>query len=182
MLVHLSIKNYALIQSLEIDPSTKLNIITGETGAGKSIMLGAVGLLLGKRADTKALLNDSEKCIIEGTFNVSDYNLKQLFDEKELDYEKETIIRREITPSGKSRAFINDSPVTLDILKVITNHLMDVHSQHDQLFLGTGQFQLNLIDLYAKHGDLIENYQTANFNAICKCQKDIMTVLLTEAE
>ncbi len=161
MLVHLSIKNYALIQSLEIDPATKLNIITGETGAGKSIMLGAVGLLLGKRADTKALLNDSEKCIIEGTFNVSDYNLNQLFDEKELDYEEETIIRREITPSGKSRAFINDTPVTLDILRGITNRLIDVHSQHDQLLLGTGQFQLNLIDLFAGHGSLIENYQKA---------------------
>ncbi len=159
MLVHLSIKNYALIQSLEIDPFTKLNIITGETGAGKSIMLGAVGLLLGKRADTKALLNDSEKCIIEGTFNVSDYKLSQLFDEKGLDYEEETIIRREITPSGKSRAFINDTPVTLDILRLVTNRLIDVHSQHDQLLLGTGQFQLNLIDLYAKHGDLIKNYQ-----------------------
>lgn len=179
MLVHLSIKNYALIQSLEIDPSTKLNIITGETGAGKSIMLGAVGLLLGKRADTKVLLNDSEKCIIEGTFNVSDYHLDQLFDEKELDYEEETIIRREITPSGKSRAFINDTPVTLDILKVITNRLIDVHSQHDQLLLGTGQFQLNLIDLYAKHGDLIKNYQR-EFLLFTNAKKHYET-LLTEA-
>ncbi len=179
MLIHLSIKNYALIQSLEIDPSTKLNIITGETGAGKSIMLGAVGLLLGKRADTKVLLNDSEKCIIEGTFNVSDYHLDQLFDEKELDYEEETIIRREITPSGKSRAFINDTPVTLDILKVITNRLIDVHSQHDQLLLGTGQFQLNLIDLYAKHGDLIKNYQR-EFLLFTNAKKHYET-LLTEA-
>ncbi len=181
MLVHLSIKNYALIQSLEIDPSNKLNIITGETGAGKSIMLGAVGLLLGKRADTKALLTDTEKCIIEGTFNISDYNLKHLFVEKELDYEKETIIRREITPSGKSRAFVNDTPVTLDILKIITNQLIDVHSQHDQLLLGTGKFQLNLIDLFAGHKSLIESYQTA-FQLFSSSKKQYAALVSEAAE
>lgn len=115
MLLHLTIKNYALIQQLEIHPSANLNVITGETGAGKSIMLGAVGLLLGNRADSKALWNENEKCVVEGVFDVSAYRLKGIFQSSELDYQEQAIFRREISPGGKSRAFINDTPVTLEI-------------------------------------------------------------------
>ena len=111
MLVHLTIRNYALIRHLELKPSPSLNAITGETGAGKSIILGALGLLLGNRADSKVLLDEKEKCITEGTFNLSGYNLEDIFNELELDYQEETIIRREISPGGKSRAFINDTQI-----------------------------------------------------------------------
>ncbi|UZR94440.1 DNA repair protein RecN [Chondrinema litorale] len=149
MLKHLLIRNYALIQQLELEPSAKLNIITGETGAGKSIMLGALGLLLGNRADTKVLFDEGEKCIIEGTFDVSGYHLKSLFDEQELDYAEVSYLRREITPSGKSRAFINDTPVKLDALRTISSKLMDIHSQHDNLLMSTSGFQLNVIDAFA---------------------------------
>ena len=150
MLKNLIIKNYALIRELEMKPAAELNIITGETGAGKSIMLGAVGLLLGNRADTRVLYDEESKCIIEGTFDVSEYDaLKQLFEEEGLDYEEESIIRREIAPSGKSRAFVNDSPVTLDILKRMGTFLMDVHSQHDTLQLGSNTYQLDVLDAYA---------------------------------
>lgn len=150
MLDHLLIKNYALIRQLEMSPSPRLNIITGETGAGKSIMLGAIGLLLGKRADTRALFNEAEKCIIEGTYNISSYNLQTAFEDANLDYDSQCIIRREISPGGKSRAFINDTPVTLDILKEIGSYLMDIHSQHDTLLLGSNTFQLNVIDHFAQ--------------------------------
>src|SRR4028118_1579503 len=129
MLKHLLIKNYALIQNLEMEPSKELNIITGETGAGKSIMLGAVGLLLGHRADTKVLYEPDEKCIIEGNFDISEYDLRPVFEEEELDYEAVCIIRREISPSGKSRAFINDTPVNLETLRKVGSNLMDIHSQ-----------------------------------------------------
>src|SRR5947207_12589496 len=117
MLRNLLIRNHALISKLEMSPSSDLNIVTGETRAGKSIMLGAVGLLLGNRADTKVLLNPEEKCVIEGTFDISQYKLKSIFEEEELDYDEQCIIRREISPQNKSRAFVNDTPVTLDVLK-----------------------------------------------------------------
>jgi len=149
MLQQLSIRNYALIQELEFIPVQGLNMITGETGAGKSIMLGALGLLLGNRADTKALLNEQEKCVIEGQFQISAYDLKNLFAELDLDYEESCIIRREIAPGGKSRAFVNDTPVTLDILKSIGGRLMDIHSQHETILLGVQDFQLNVLDAYA---------------------------------
>lgn len=158
MLKRLTIQNYALIQSLEMNPSERLNIITGETGAGKSIMLGAVGLLLGNRADTKVLLDVEDKCIIEGSFNISEYNLSHLFEEEDLDYDNETVIRREITPSGKSRAFVNDTPVTLDVLKKLGQHLMDVHSQNETLQLGASEFQLGIIDAFAGMHKLAEEY------------------------
>src|ERR1700752_2861560 len=115
MLKNLVIKNYALIKELEISPSEKLNIITGETGAGKSIMLGAVGLLLGNRADTKVLWHEEDKCIIEGVFEIKNYKLKNIFKNEDLDYDDQTVIRREIGSGGKSRAFINDTPVTLEV-------------------------------------------------------------------
>lgn len=161
MLKSLSIQNYALIEDLKMTPSPQLNIITGETGAGKSIMLGAVGLMLGNRADTKSLLNEEKKCIIEGSFDLSSYSLQSLFTEEDLDYEDISIIRREIAPNGKSRAFINDTPVTLETLKRIGLFLMDVHSQHDSLLLTTNAFQLQVIDLFAGNQELLEQYKTA---------------------
>jgi DNA repair protein RecN (Recombination protein N) len=149
MLTNLSITNYALIEQLEMHPCAGLNMITGETGAGKSIMLGAVGLLLGNRADTKALFDESKKCIIEGVVAVENYGLKAFFDREELDYDPTCIIRREIAPSGKSRAFINDTPVKLDVLKELGKTLMDIHSQHENLLLGASVYQLSLIDAFA---------------------------------
>lgn len=159
MLKSLRIQNYALIQSLEMNPSEALNMITGETGAGKSIMLGAVGLLLGNRADIKALHDPENKCVVEGVFEIGNYNLELFFEQQELDYEKECIIRREISPSGKSRAFVNDTPVVLEILKELGKALMDVHSQHDTLMLGDGSYQLSLIDAYASTQAVLEYYQ-----------------------
>ncbi|GAB5527363.1 MAG: DNA repair protein RecN [Roseivirga sp.] len=158
MLQQLSISNYALIKELSISPDKGLNIITGETGAGKSIMLGALGLLLGKRADTKVLFDSSRKCVIEGTFDISDYHLKGLFEEFDVDYDAECIVRREISSSGKSRAFVNDGVVNLDFLKQLGASLMDIHSQHDTLLLGTNAFQLNLIDAFAQNTELKESY------------------------
>ena len=161
MLTHLTIKNYALIRHLELDPSSHLNVITGETGAGKSIMLGAIGLLLGNRADTKALWDENEKCITEGVFNIASYKLRPLFEAADLDYEEQAVIRREINPNGKSRAFINDTPVTLEVLRKIGSRLMDVHSQHETLELGERSFQLELIDSFAANEKIKEQYQLA---------------------
>ncbi|MFZ1808073.1 MAG: DNA repair protein RecN [Cyclobacteriaceae bacterium] len=161
MLTHLTIKNYALIDHLEMDLSRHLNVITGETGAGKSIMLGAMGLLLGNRADTKVLWNEKEKCITEGTFDIGAYKLQPLFESENLDYDKQTVIRREISPNGKSRAFINDTPVTLDIMKKIGMRLMDIHSQHETLDLGNRAFQLSVIDAFATNGIFLEEYKQA---------------------
>ena len=161
MLVNLRIKNYALIEQLELQPSPLLNIITGETGAGKSIMLGAIGLLLGNRADTKVLFSTAEKCVVEGTFDISTYHLQDLFTAEDIDYDAQCILRREITPTGKSRAFINDTPVTLDALRTIGANLMDIHSQHDTLLLGDTAFQLNIVDLYARNHVVKEKYQEA---------------------
>ncbi|WP_205502888.1 DNA repair protein RecN [Rufibacter psychrotolerans] len=161
MLVDLKIKNYALIEQLELQPSPLLNIITGETGAGKSIMLGAIGLLLGNRADSKLLFNQNEKCVIEGSFDIAEYNLQGFFEEEDLDYEPVSLLRREISPSGKSRAFVNDTPVTLEQLRRIGDQLMDIHSQHDTLLLGDPAYQLNILDLYAQNEALRTQYGTA---------------------
>jgi len=161
MLKNLSISNYALIESLEMAPSPALNMITGETGAGKSIMLGAMGLLLGNRADTKALFDDSKKCIIEGMFEIGNYGLEVYFEKEDLDYENQCIIRREIAPSGKSRAFVNDTPVKLEVLKNLGKALMDIHSQHDNLLLGAGEYQLSLIDAFAGTQEEKNNYLSA---------------------
>lgn len=158
MLTSLLIKNYALIKHLEIQPQTGLNIITGETGAGKSIMLGAMGLLMGNRADTKALFDENEKCVVEGYFNISKLNLKQFFEDFELDYEASCLIRREISPAGKSRAFVNDTPVTLEVLKALGVYLMDIHSQHDTLLLNTNSYQLALVDTFAGNQSLLDVY------------------------
>lgn len=159
MLIGLVIKNYALIRELEIHPSPHLNVVTGETGAGKSIMLGAIGLLLGNRADGKALWDENEKCIVEGVFDISSYQLQSAFESANLDYEQQAVIRREISPGGKSRAFINDTPVTLEIMRSIGGRLMDVHSQHETLELGGRVFQLEFIDSYASNLSLKEKYK-----------------------
>ncbi len=161
MLKHLSISNYALIQKLEMAPSPGLNMITGETGAGKSIMLGAVGLLLGNRADTKVLYNASKKCVIEGEFDIGAYGLSTFFEEEELDDEPICIIRREISPSGKSRAFVNDTPVRLEVLKQLGKNLMDIHSQHENLLLGAASYQLALIDGFSQAQKELKEYQSA---------------------
>ncbi|MBX9851009.1 MAG: DNA repair protein RecN [Cytophagaceae bacterium] len=159
MLKSLSIKNYALIRQLDIEPSGHLNIVTGETGAGKSIMLGAIGLLLGHRADTKVLFDQNEKCIIEGNFNIAEYKLQKLFEEAELDYDESCIIRREISPQNKSRAFVNDTPVNLDLLKKLGSRLMDVHSQHETLLLGDVDFQIGIVDAFAGNEKILNTYR-----------------------
>ncbi|AKQ46212.1 DNA repair protein [Rufibacter radiotolerans] len=171
MLVELKIKNYALIEQLELQPSPLLNIITGETGAGKSIMLGAIGLLLGNRADSKLLFNQDQKCVIEGAFNVSEYHLERFFEEEDLDFEPVSLLRREISPSGKSRAFVNDTPVTLETLRRIGEQLMDIHSQHDTLLLGDPVYQLNILDLYAQNEGLRTKYGAA-YRAYRKLEKE----------
>ena len=144
-----------------MSPSAAFNIITGETGAGKSIMLGALGLLMGNRADTKVLFDEEQKCLVEGTFDISAYNLKELFEENEIDFDKECIIRREIAASGKSRAFINDTPVTLETLKIISPYLLDIHSQHDTMLLSSNEYQLSILDNFASAHKELENYQLA---------------------
>ncbi len=146
---------------MEMDLSDHLNVITGETGAGKSIMLGALGLLLGNRADTKVLWDPNGKCITEGTFNVKNYAIEALFEEENLDYDHLTTLRREISPSGKSRAFINDTPVTLDVMRKIGARLMDIHSQHDTLELGNRHFQLHVLDAFASNHTMRREYSEA---------------------
>lgn len=171
MLVRLSVHNYALIRELDLKLENGLTIITGETGAGKSILLGALALILGSRADTSVLLDENEKCIVEGTFNVSEYGLKDFFSNNDLDYEPVTILRREINPAGKSRAFINDTPVTINILKDLGDRLIDIHSQHQTLMLNDNSFQLGIIDSFANTGTLTSEFKTA-FSYFRKLQKE----------
>ena len=180
MLTSLKISNYALIDQLAMQPSSGLSMITGETGAGKSIMLGAVGLLLGNRADTKVLLHEDKKCVVEGVFDIRSYGLQGYFDELELDYEDNCIIRREISPNGKSRSFVNDTPVLLEPLKILGEKLMDVHSQHDTLLLGEGDFQLGLVDAYARTSAERTTFQQA-FTEFRKSKK-ALTELTRKAE
>lgn len=149
MLKSLLVKNYALINHLDIQFHRGFSIITGETGAGKSILLGALGLILGQRADTGVLHDKSGKCIVEGVFDLTNYDLKSFFEENDIDFEKITTIRREITESGKSRAFINDTPVTLNQLRDLTGKLVDIHSQHETLLLSDSLFQMDVLDVLA---------------------------------
>ncbi|MCM4163505.1 MULTISPECIES: DNA repair protein RecN [unclassified Arenibacter] len=160
MLTNLSIKNYALIDHLNVKFTNGFTVITGETGAGKSILLGGLSLVLGKRADLSSLREKEDKCIVEAEFEISKYGLEAFFTENDLDYEKKTILRREILPSGKSRAFINDSPVTLDILSELGDQLIDVHSQHQTLRLADNDFQLKVIDALADNGQLLGEYSS----------------------
>jgi DNA repair protein RecN (Recombination protein N) len=159
MLKKLKVQNYALIQNLDIEFNAGFSTLTGETGAGKSILLGALSLVLGARADLTALKNNESKCIVEGVFKIDTYNLIPFFTLYDLDYEKETLIRREINTSGKSRAFINDTPVNLNIIKELAMQLIDIHSQHESLDLINNQFQLKVIDSVAQNSDLLKDYK-----------------------
>ena len=172
MLNELVIKNYALIQTLLLSPEPSLTIITGETGAGKSIILGAINLLLGHRADSNALLNKEQKCIIEGTFTINASSTKQLLEKEELSEGDECIIRREILPSGKSRAFVNDTPVRLDFLKELGSQLVDIHSQHETLLLQESDFQTTVLDAYAQNNAVVSDYKTT-FKHYLKTKKEL---------
>ena len=176
MIQKLLIKNYAIIEELEIDFSTGLTIITGETGAGKSILLGALGLIMGNRADTKSLYQDDKKCIIEAYFQVKKYKVKAFFDEHEIDYDDEVIVRRELTPSGKSRAFINDTPVNLKMLQQLSGSLIDLHQQFDTLDIHNVSFQLRMIDALADNGVLLGKYQSIykQYNTSKKYLQDLL--------
>ena len=171
MLSRIFIQNFALIDRLEIDLKTGLQVITGETGAGKSIILGALRLIMGERADAKSFAKADAKSIVETEFCI-DESFKSFFDNKDLDYEPQTIIRREISPGGKSRAFINDVPVTLDILKELSSRLIDIHSQFETSDLFTESFQFGILDGLAKNSSLLSDYQNM-FNEYLKAKKDI---------
>ena len=155
MLTHLTIKNYALIDELEVDFTSGFSVITGETGAGKSILLGGLSLVIGKRADLSVIKDTSKNCIVEAVFNISNYNLQSVFDENDIDYDAISHIRREILPSGKSRAFINDTPVLLDVMHQISSALIDIHSQHQTLKLSEIDFQMNLLDSLSGNFDIL---------------------------
>ena len=176
MLQSIYIQNYALINELEIDFNKGLNIITGETGAGKSILLGALSLVLGQRADTSVLKDKTRKCFVEAKFQIRQYQIKEFFKLNDLDYEDLTTIRREITDNGKSRAFINDTPVNLAVLKDLSNNLIDIHSQHESLLLGDDHFQLRLVDSFANHQDLLDNYRNKfeEFNILTSEYKKLL--------
>ena len=160
MLQQLYIKNFTLIDELDIQLHPGFSVITGETGAGKSIILGAIGLLLGQRADSKSIKQGTDRCVIEAHFDLSRYDMKSFFDENDIEYDdKDTIIRRELTATGKSRAFINDTPVALSMLKELGDQLMDIHSQHQNLLLNKQDFQLNVVDILAQNSQQVASYQ-----------------------
>jgi DNA repair protein RecN (Recombination protein N) len=170
MILSLSIKNYALIEDIQVPLTKGLTIITGETGAGKSILLGALGLLLGKRADLGSVKDATQKCIIEGEFSLKGYGLQTLFKDHDLDYDVHTIIRREILPSGKSRAFVNDTPVGLSQLQALGGYLVDIHSQQETNSFATEVFQLEVLDALAGNAPILQGYQNAllEFTSISK--------------
>ena len=173
MLKHLYIKNFALIKELDIDFQSGFSVITGETGAGKSIMLGAINYLLGQRADIKSILPGAEKCTIEATFRIEGYNLRALFEENDTDFdEHECIIRREFTTSGKSRAFVNDSPANLAFLKELGYQLIDIHSQHQNLLIAKEDFQLHILDVMAQNNALLQEYY-ANYVAYKQAEQEL---------
>ncbi|MBF6640738.1 DNA repair protein RecN [Flavobacterium sp. J49] len=187
MITSLSIENFALIEKLNIDFSKGFSIITGETGAGKSILLGALGLVLGKRADLTSLKNKEEKCIVEANFALAKYDLQAFFDANDLDYEEETIIRREILPSGKSRAFVNDSPVNLQQLQDLSFYLIDVHSQHQTLELSEEEYQFKIIDAIAdnqqfriEYAFVLKQYRSAK--TTLETKKSSLSAILKEKD
>jgi len=177
----ISIKNFALIEQLQVSFGSGLITITGETGAGKSLLLGALGLLLGKRADLASVKDNTIKCFVEGVFDVSKYDLKSFFEEEDLDYEQETIIRREILPSGKSRAFINDTPVTLQSLSNLGVKLIDIHSQHQTLEVTTNDFQFEVLDALAGADREIESYRRG-IHLLRKKEKEINELISNQEE
>lgn len=187
MITSLSIENFALIEKLNINFSNGFSIITGETGAGKSILLGALGLVLGKRADLTSLKNKEDKCIVEANFSIRKYDLKSFFESNDLDYEDETIIRREILASGKSRAFINDSPVNLQQLQDLSFYLIDIHSQHQTLELSEEEFQFKIIDSIAKNQDLVSEFQSIlkkyrSVKSLLEIKKSNLSFILKEKD
>ena len=187
MIVSLSIENFALIEKLSVKFTDGFSVITGETGAGKSILLGALGLVLGKRADLSSLKNKEEKCIIEAQFQIKNYNLQSFFEANDLDYEEETIIRREILPSGKSRAFINDTPVNLNELQELSNYLIDIHSQHQTQELSDDAVQFQIIDSVASNWEVISQYtshlkQYKKYNSELKSKKELLLAVVKEQD
>jgi DNA repair protein RecN (Recombination protein N) len=187
MITSLSIENFALIEKLSVKFTDGFSVITGETGAGKSILLGALGLVLGKRADLTSLKNKEEKCIIEAHFQIKNYNLKSFFVSNDLDYEEETIIRREILPSGKSRAFINDTPVNLNELQELSNYLIDIHSQHQTQELSDDLVQFQIIDSVASNFDFISQYsiqlkEYKKLKSDLKSKKESLSSVLKEQD
>tara|TARA_B110000046_G_scaffold57595_2_gene64437 strand:- start:117234 stop:118889 length:1656 start_codon:yes stop_codon:yes gene_type:complete len=181
MLQQLSIQNFALIDRVEIDFYSGLSVITGETGAGKSILLGALGLILGNRADHSVLKDSSKKCIVEGSFNLKNYSLQNFFEENNLDYSDESILRREMNGSGKSRSFINDTPCALDVLKKLGVQLIDIHSQQQTLQINDASFQLKIIDALANSGDVFKSYKLG-FRSYLELKKNISTFQADLAE
>lgn len=180
MLKRLVVRNYAIIKELDMEFGEGLTIITGETGAGKSILLGALSLVLGERADTGVLLNKDEKCVVEAHFNIKGYDLEDFFSENEIDYDDNAIFRREINNTGKSRAFINDTPVNLSLMKEIGDNLIDIHSQHQTLLLGNNLFQLRVLDAFAGTTGLFGNY-TSEYRNYQKVKREYDT-LASEAD
>lgn len=170
MLKHLYISQFAIIDSLDLDIAHGFNVITGQTGAGKSIIMGALALVMGERADYKSIRNGASKCVVEATFDITSSNIRSLFDELDLDYAEECIIRREITANGKSRAFINDTPVNQQQLRAVSAKLIDIHSQHENLLLNNSLFQMQVVDAVAQNAPAIEVYKSAyhRFNSLKK--------------
>lgn len=181
MLTQLSIKNFALIDSLQVEFDKGFTIITGETGAGKSILLGGLALILGKRADLSSLKDATRKCVIEAEFSIKKYKLTNFFETHDLDYDHQTIIRREILPSGKSRAFVNDVPVRLDVLNALGDQLIDIHSQHQTLQLTDNQFQFQIIDTLANVSDEVISYQKV-LTEYQKVQKELQKIRDEQAD
>jgi DNA repair protein RecN (Recombination protein N) len=180
MLIKLIIENYALIDRLEMDFSEGFSVITGETGAGKSILLGALSLILGNRGDVNVLLDSSRKCIVEGTFAIKGYPLEKIFREHELDYDDNAIIRREILPNGKSRAFINDTPVNLALMKELGEHLVNIHSQFSVITLNDADFQLAVLDNYSANAQIIQKYRE-DFILYTRMNKELGEMVRQEA-
>ena len=172
MLQFLAIQNYTLINQIEIEFKNGFSIITGETGSGKSILLGALGLVLGQRPDTNVLKDKDRRCVIEASFNITKYHLQKFFADSDMEYEEETILRREILPNGKTRAFVNDSPVNIKLLKELGYKLIDIHSQNQNLSLGDPEYQMGIVDTYAQHSSLLDDYQL-QFEAYQTIKKDL---------
>lgn len=181
MLISLSIKNYALIDKLSVSFSDGFSTITGETGAGKSILLGGLALILGKRADLSNLMDNTKKCIIEGEFLVNKYNLNSFFEKNDIDFEEPTIIRREILPSGKSRAFVNDTPTTLNVLRALSDKLIDVHSQHQTLQLADTNFQFFIIDSLAGNSKYLNSYKKG-LNIYKRLNSELQNIIKNQQE
>ncbi|MBQ1651360.1 MAG: AAA family ATPase, partial [Paludibacteraceae bacterium] len=160
MLKHLHIENYVLIKSLDLDFRQGFSVVTGQTGAGKSIILGALNLALGAKADTKSISEGERKCIIEAEFDIKGYGLEEFFENNDIDYSNNCIIRRELTDTGKSRSFLNDTPVLVSVLKQLGVRLIDIHSQHSTLLLENNTFQLSIVDSVAGNADAVERYKS----------------------